>query len=334
MVDFAGWEMPIQYDGIAAEHLAARRGAGLFDVSHMGEVRVTGGGAVDFLRFATLNDPAKLKPGRGQYSMLPNNRGGLIDDLYIYCEGQDDYLVVCNAANTPQVVPHLQKLAEDYDARVVDESDEWALLALQGPQAETLLEPLVEANLGTLKKNRMLETTLHSAPVKVARTGYTGEDGFEIFCLPDDALEVWERLTTAGAVPCGLGARDTLRLEAGFPLYGHEFTGETNPRCSSYAWVVKDKPFYGRDAMWNGTCGRKLVGLELERGVAREGYGLFSNGTRVGDVTSGTVSPFTKKSIAMGWLDAEHAGIGTALTVEIRGKHVPATVADPPFYTP
>ena len=309
-------------------------GAGLFDVSHMGEVRVTGGGAVDFLRFATLNDPAKLTPGRGQYSMLPNDRGGLIDDLYIYCEGEGDYLVVCNAANTPQVVPHLQELAKDYDARVVDASDDWALLALQGPQAEALLEPLVSANLGALKKNRMLETTLQSAPVKVARTGYTGEDGFEIFCSPDDALGVWERLTTAGAVPCGLGARDTLRLEAGFPLYGHEFTEETNPRCSSYAWVVKDKPFYGRDAMWNGTCGRKLVGLELERGVAREGYGLFSDGNLVGKVTSGTVSPLTKKSIAMGWVDAQHAETGTALTVEIRGKHIPATVADPPFYTP
>ena len=338
MVDFAGWEMPIQYEGIASEHLAVRRGAGLFDVSHMGEVRVTGGGAADFLRFATLNDPAKLKPGRGQYSMLPNDRGGLIDDLYIYCEGEDDYLVVCNAANTPQVVPHLQRLAEDYDAQVVNVSDAWALLALQGPQAEALLEPLVDTDLNTLKKNRMLETTLSSAskaaPVKVARTGYTGEDGFEIFLSPDDALGVWERLTAAGAVPCGLGARDTLRLEAGFPLYGHEFTGETNPRCSSYAWVVKDKSFYGREAMWNGSCGRKLVGLELERGVAREGYSLFRDGNLVGKVTSGTVSPLTKRSIAMGWVDAQHAETGTALTAEIRGKRVPATVADPPFYTP
>ena len=334
MVDFAGWNMPIQYEGIAAEHLAVRRGAGLFDVSHMGEVRVTGGGATDFLRFATLNDPAKLTPGRGQYSMLPNDKGGLIDDLYIYCEDEDDYLVVCNAANTPQVVPHLQKLSGDYDARVVDESSEWALLALQGPRAEALLEPLVDTNLSALKKNRMLETTLQSAPIKVARTGYTGEDGFEIFCRPDGALGVWEALTAAGAVPCGLGARDTLRLEAGFPLYGHEFTKVTNPRCSSYAWVVKDKPFYGRDALWNNTCGRKLVGLMLERGIAREGYGLFLDGERVGEVTSGTVSPLTKKSIAMGWVDAEHAQTGTALTVEIRGRHVPATVADPPFYTP
>ena len=334
MVNFVGWEMPIQYEGIASEHLAVRRGAGLFDVSHMGEVRVTGSGAVDFLRFATLNDPAKLTPGRGQYSMLPNDRGGLIDDLYIYCESENDYLVVCNAANTPQVVPHLQALSGDYDARAVDESSEWALLALQGPQAEALLGPLVEIDLSTLKKNRMLETTLQSAPVKVARTGYTGEDGFEIFCSPDDAPGVWETLTKAGAVPCGLGARDTLRLEAGFPLYGHEFTEVTNPLCSSYAWVVKDKPFYGRDTMWDGTCERKLVGLELERGVAREGYGLFLGGTRVGEVTSGTVSPLTKKSIALGWVDAEHAATGTALTVEIRGKQVPATVANPPFYTP
>ena len=334
MVEFAGWEMPVQYEGIGPEHLAVRERAGLFDVSHMGEVRVTGRDAADFLRYATLNDPAKLTPGRGQYSMLPNDRGGLIDDLYIYCEREDEFLVVCNAANLDKVVPHLQSLTKDYEVSVTDESKAWALLALQGPEASALLNPYSRDDLSELKKNRVVGTFVEERPVRVARTGYTGEDGFEILCVPADASTLWETLLGAGATPCGLGARDTLRLEAGFPLYGHEFTPETNPLCSDYAWVVKDKPFYGREAMWDASCERRLVGLELSgRGIAREGYRLMRDGREVGVITSGTLSPYTKKSIAMAWLDEGLARPGETVEVGIRSRLVDATVTKPPFYS-
>ena len=341
MVDFAGWEMPLQYPpGINQEHLAVRESVGLFDVSHMGEVRVTGAGALDFLRFATLNDPASLKPGRGQYSMLPNDRGGLIDDLYVYCTAPEDYLVVCNASNREVVVTHLAKLARDYDTEVMDVSDTFGLLALQGPGAVLLLARLTDADVGGLKKNRTLTGTLAKSDVTFARTGYTGEDGFEIFCRSEDAAAVWRVLTEAGAVPCGLGARDTLRLEAGFPLFGHELTETTNPRCSNMAWVVKDKDFYGREAIWPRSCTRKLVGLKLlQRGVARQGYRVLApgehedeSGEKIGEITSGAISPLTREGIALAWVRQAYSEPGTAVAVEIRGQPLPAVVVKPPFY--
>ncbi|ADI14208.1 glycine cleavage system aminomethyltransferase GcvT [Truepera radiovictrix] len=345
MVDFAGWEMPLQYrTGIHTEHLAVREGVGLFDVSHMGEVRVTGPGAEAFLRYATLNDPSRLKPQQGQYSMLPNDRGGLIDDLYVYRDAPEAFLIVCNAANREAVVAHLTRLSYDYDATVTDESDAWALLALQGPGAALLAGRHAEAELTALKKNRTLQTTLAGCAVTLARTGYTGEDGFEIFCRPEDAPTLWRALVGAGATPCGLGARDTLRLEAGFPLFGHELGPETNPRCTDFAWVVKDKPFFGREAMWHRTCTRRLVGLRLkQRGVARPGYRVLAGaadvleaesdeGTKVGEVTSGTISPLTREGIAMAWVRRAYSEPGTELAVEIRGQPVPAVVVKPPFY--
>lgn len=334
MVDFAGWEMPIQYPtGINQEHLAVRQGAGLFDVSHMGQIRVLGATATEFLRFATLNDPAKLKPGAGQYSMLPNDRGGLVDDLYIYREDDEDYLVVANAANLEAVFAQLKAVAKDYEAHVLDESGAWALLALQGPGAALLLGRCAEKDVIDLRKNRTMATTISACPVKVARTGYTGEDGFEIFCHPTDAAIIWDILIGAGAVPCGLGARDTLRLEAGFPLFGLEFDGSTNPLCSDYAWVVKDKAFYGREAMWNPACNTRLVGLKLtERGIPRHGYEVYAGGERIGRVSSGTISPLTRQSIAMAWLKSAYSVPGCRVAVEIRGQLVPATVVKPPFY--
>ncbi len=334
LVDFAGWHMPLNYKGgIQQEHLAVRSETGLFDVSHMGEVRVAGPDATTFLQYATLNDPAKLKPGRGQYSMLQNDRGGIIDDLYVYRDA-DDYLVVCNAANRAAVVRHLKGLAKNYDVSVVDESDSWALLALQGPGSALLLTRLTDADLTHVKKNQKVAARLKGTGVDLARTGYTGEDGFEIFCRPEDALEVWDALVGAGAQPCGLGARDTLRLEAGFPLYGHEFTDTTNPLCSDYAWVVKDKDFYGRAAMWHTDCSKRLVGLRLiERGVARQGYKLYVEDEAVGEVTSGTISPLTREGIALGWLNRAYAEPGQKLAVEIRGQKVAATVVKPPFHT-
>lgn len=333
MVDFAGWSMPLHYGSIAKEHVGVRTGIGLFDVSHMGELSILGRQAGEFLSYVTLNDPAKLRNGQGQYSMVPNDKGGLIDDIYLYKHDDEDYLMICNAANRAAVTHHLKYLGLSYDVRVVDVSDDWALLALQGPGSALLLGRLIRDDLAGLKKNRKMIARLNAATIDIARTGYTGEDGFEILCRPAAALTVWDELIAGGAQPCGLGARDTLRLEAGFPLFGHEFSASTNPLCSSYAWVAKDKDFYGRDALWGKTCERQLVGLLLnDKGIMREGYTIQKNGVEVGVVTSGTLSPFTKKAIGLGWVDVAHSAANTLLQIDIRGRKAAATVVKPPFH--
>lgn len=334
MVDFAGWSMPVHYPtGINQEHMAVRSDVGLFDVSHMGEIRVLGDDATIFLQFATLNDPGRLKLGRGQYNMLPNDRGGLVDDLYVYREGEQEYLVVANAANVERVAQQLRSLSADYACHVVDESSTWALLALQGPGSALLLERVVDDDLTGLRKNATIVASVSGCPVRLSRTGYTGEDGFELFCHPTDAAIVWDVLTDQGATPCGLGARDTLRLEAGFPLYGHELDETTNPLCTDFSWVVKDKPFFGREAMWGRECRRRLVGVRLlERGIPRQGYRVLGGDGAVGEVTSGTLSPLTREGIAFAWVDPAASEEGTALSVEIRGQRIPATVVKPPFF--
>ncbi len=342
MVDFAGWSMPIQYPtGIPQEHLAVRQDVGMFDVSHMGEFRVRGPDAVAFLSWATLNDPARLKVGQGQYTLLANDRGGLVDDLYLYRDGDDDFLVVANAGNADAVLAHLKQLlaaggpdGTPFDAFAIDESASWALIAVQGPAAAAKLDRLVAADLTAVRKNRIVDSDLSGMPVRLARTGYTGEDGFEVFCRPVDAAAVWQVLLQAGVAPCGLGARDTLRLEAGFPLFGHEYDAGTNPLCTPFAWVVKEKPAFGLDALRAAPCRRTLVGLVIDgRGIAREGYHVLdADGTRVGRVSSGTLSPLTRRSVAFAWVDRERAGEGARLAVEIRGQPVAATVTAPPFY--
>jgi aminomethyltransferase len=345
MVDFAGWSMPVQYPtGVQQEHLAVRHDAGLFDVSHMGQLRVLGAEAASFLSWATLNDPTKLRLGQGQYSMLPNDRGGLIDDLYVYRDADADFLVVANASNVGAVRDHLDHLAAagpeagsgPFDVVVRDESDDWALLAIQGPTAAVRLGRVVDADLTAVRKNRIVDARLSGMPVRLARTGYTGEDGFEVFVRPGDAPSVWTVLVEAGVVPCGLAARDTLRLEAGFPLYGHELGPDTNPLCTPFAWVVKDKPAFGLDVLRERSCDRRLVGLMLEgRPIPREGYKVLDpDGAEVGRVSSGTLSPLTRRSIAMAWIDARHAAAGTRIAVEVRGQPAPGTVTVPPFYTP
>jgi aminomethyltransferase len=342
MVDFAGWSMPIQYPtGIPQEHLAVRQDAGMFDVSHMGEIRVKGPDAVAFLSWVTLNDPARLKVGQGQYTLLPNDRGGLVDDLYLYRDGDEDFLIVANAGNVDAVLAHLKGLlvgggldGRAFDAFVIDESASWALIAVQGPAAATKLDRLVPVDLTAVRKNRIVDGDLSGMPVRLARTGYTGEDGFEVFCRPVDAAAVWQLLLEAGVAPCGLGARDTLRLEAGFPLFGHEYDADTNPLCTPFAWVVKEKPAFGLDALRAAPCRRRLVGLVIDgRGIAREGYHVLDDaGARVGRVSSGTLSPLTRRSVAFAWVASERAAEGTRLAVEIRGQPVAATVTAPPFY--
>lgn len=345
MVDFAGWAMPVQYPtGVQQEHLAVRQDAGLFDVSHMGELRVRGPEAAEFLAWATLNDPRRLVRGQGQYSMTANGAGGLVDDLYVYREADDDFLVVANASNVAAVRGHFERLAAEgppgrgapFDVHQRDESDDWALLAIQGPTAVVRLGRVVDADLTTVRKNRFVDARLSGMPVRLARTGYTGEDGFEVFARPGDAPAVWQVLLEAGAVPCGLAARDTLRLEAGFPLYGHELGPDTNPLCTPFAWVVKDKAAFGVAALRAAPCARRLVGLVLDgRPIPREGYRVLDEtGAAVGTVSSGTLSPLTRRSIALAWVDAAFAGEGTRLAVEVRGQPAPGTVTLPPFYTP
>ena len=330
MVPFGGWEMPVQYTGVKAEHDAVRTRAGVFDVSHMGEFRVTGPDAEAFLQRVTTNDVTKLKPGRAQYNWLPNESGGLVDDIYVYRVGPEEFLLVVNAANIAKDWAHLQRHAPGFDVRLSDESDRWGLLAVQGPQAETLLQPHTDVDLSAKKKNAYFPATLLGFGVWLARTGYTGEDGFEVFVRAEEAEALWEALLALGLTPAGLGARDTLRLEAGFPLYGHEFAEDLHPLASSYTWVVKDKDHVGRAGMQAAPPVR-LIGLALERVPVREGYPVLLGGEPVGHVTSGTSSPTLGHPIAMALVRADAAD-AEAYAVEVRGKTHPARRVALPFY--
>ena len=267
MVPFGGWDMPVQYAGLKTEHTAVREAAGMFDVSHMGEFRVTGPDAEAFLQHVTTNDVGKLKPGRAHYNWLPGGSGGLIDDIYIYRLAAEEFLMVVNAANIQKDWAHLEAQLGRYDARLSDESDQWGLIAVQGPQSEEKLQPHTAADLSAAKKNSYFAARLFGFDVWLARTGYTGEDGFEVFVAADEAEQLWDKLLGIGLVPAGLGARDTLRLEAGFPLYGHEFSDSIHPLSSSYTWVVKDKEPPGPGAH------QRRAGAEADRVESRQGAG-------------------------------------------------------------
>ena len=337
MVDFAGWEMPVQYAGVIEEHRAVRTAAGLFDVSHMGELRVRGADAEALLQRLTPNDVSKLAPGRAHYSGLLTERGTYVDDLLVYRLAADDFLVVVNASNAGRDFAWMASRAEG-EAAVVDESDRWALLALQGPQALAMLAPLASPEISGLKYYGFVQGRVDGAPAILSRTGYTGEDGFEVYLAPEDAPRVWRRLVAAGAAPAGLGARDTLRLEAAMALYGHELDETTTPFEAGLGWVVKlDKgDFVGRGALAAQQAAgvpRKLVGFEVTgRGIARQGHGVVSDGGAVGRVTSGTWSPTFEKALGMAYVPPAMAAPGAPLTLEVRGKPLPAVVAELPFY--
>jgi aminomethyltransferase len=332
MAPFAGYQMPIQYTSITSEHLAVRGLVGMFDVSHMGEFWVRGPEALKFLQFATLNDVSKLKVGRAQYSMLPNEQGGLVDDIYIYRTAESEYLMVVNAANIEKAWVHLNSLTPGFAVRLENASDFFALIAVQGPRAVAVLQKLSNTDLGSRKKNDTFMGKVLGKWARFARTGYTGEDGYEVFVAPDEARDVWDALLEADVTPCGLGARDTLRLEAGFPLYGHELTDQTSPLCTPFAWVVKSyKEFHGKQALLAAPCERRLVGVLVEGGIPREGYRLLKEGREVGLLTSGTQSPILKKGIGMAYVEAGLTEVGTVLEVEIRGRLVAATVVETPF---
>jgi aminomethyltransferase len=349
MTPFAGWQMPLRYGSETAEHQAVRHAAGLFDLSHMGEILVRGPGAGAALDYALTGYLSTMRPGRARYTMICAPDGGVLDDLVVYRQGEQDFLVIANAANTAVVFAELRSRAAGFDAAVTDATQDYALIAIQGPAAAGILGPLAEGplagpGLADMKYYAGAFGDVAGRPAWVARTGYTGEDGFEVFCRPADATAIWAALasegTPAGLVPAGLAARDTLRLEAGMPLYGNELGSDLTPFEAGLGRVVKfDKPgdFVGRPAlMARAATGPRqvLVGLTLRsRRVARHGYPVFADGKEAGAVTSGAPSPTLGQPIAMAYLAADTDASDAVLTVGIRGETVPAHLTELPFYS-
>jgi aminomethyltransferase len=362
LTDFAGWQLPVRYSSDLAEHRAVREAAAVFDLSHMGEIVLVGDEAGAALDYAVSGRMSALQPGQAKYTLLLNSDGGVVDDLIVYRTGQDRFLVVANAANAGAVAEALRERADGFATQVFDESDDVALIAVQGPRA---LEALVvtegfaiegghpdgedvPAALDALGYYRALAGTFRERPVLIARTGYTGEDGFELFCAPDFATELWEALLEAGGpfglVPAGLAARDTLRLEAGMPLYGHELDANTQPVQAGLARAVdlgKPGDFVGRAAVERGPepDARVLVGLAgAGRRAARADYPVFTAGSdsaeqrEIGVVTSGALSPTLGHPIALAYVDPAFSAPGTELAVDVRGAKHPYTVTVLPFY--
>ncbi len=344
MTAFAGWQMPLRYASETAEHLAVRRAAGLFDLSHMGEIGVGGPAAGAALDYALIGHLSALRPGRARYTMVCAEDGGVLDDLVVYRLGDEEFLVIANASNTSVVFEALVSRACGFDARVTDATSDYALVAIQGPESAGILTPLAGGlDLSGLKYYAGAFGSVAGRSAWVARTGYTGEDGFEVFCRPQDAVVIWDALLAGGApaglVPAGLAARDTLRLEAGMPLYGNELGPDVTPFEAGLGRVVKfDKPgdFVGREALAaRASSGprKRLVGLTIEsRRIARHGYPVLAGGSPHGTVTSGAPSPTLGAPIAMAYLDPG-VGADQALSVGIRGEAVPAKLTDLPFYS-
>jgi len=348
MTGFAGWLMPLRYRSETAEHQAVRNAAGLFDLSHMGEIAVTGPGAPAALDYALVGRLSAVAPGRAKYTMICAPDGGVLDDLIVYRLADAEYLVVANAANTATVTAALRDRAAGHEAEVRDQTDDYALIAIQGPHAARILGPLTDISLDGVKYYSGHRCTVAGQPVLLARTGYTGEDGFELFTVPDGVEALWAALAGAGAgdglVPAGLAARDTLRLEAGMPLYGNELSAELTPFDAGLGRVVVfDKPgdFVGRAALAERAQApprRVLAGLIAEsRRVPRHGYPVTWDGVSRGTVTSGAPSPTLAVPIAMAYLDPETAGRARddtegRLAVDVRGTPEPARITDLPFY--
>jgi glycine cleavage system T protein (aminomethyltransferase) len=339
MVPFAGWEMPVQYPtGILAEHRTVRSGAGVFDVSHMGEFEITGPDRNAFVNRVTCNDVSALEPGGVQYSALLTVEGTFVDDCTVY-RFDDKMMIVVNASNTTAAWEHIVALKGGVNVRLKDISQEVGLLAVQGPRAEALLQPLSSVPLSRIAHYHFTTGQVAGAQCFISRTGYTGEDGFELYCRGRDTVTVWEAVTAAGAVPAGLGARDSLRLEMGYALYGNEIDDTTTPYEAGLGWIVKlDKgaPFVGdaalRSQKQRGVT-RKLVGFELQgRGFPRHGYPVYYQGREVDTVRSGTMSPSLGRSIGTAYLPAAAAKSGTRFEVECRGERIPAAVVGRPFW--
>jgi aminomethyltransferase len=342
MVPFGGWEMPVQYAGIIEEHRAVRTRAGLFDVSHMGEVELAGPGALPLAQRLVTNDVGRLAIGRALYTPMCTPQGGIIDDLLVYRLGEEHLMLVLNAANTEEDLAWIRSHAGE-DVRVLDRTAEIALLALQGPRAQEVLERLTPAPLGAIRYYWCRqEVEVAGRPAIVSRTGYTGEDGFEIYCAARDAAHLWHAILEAGrpegVLPAGLGARDTLRLEAGLLLHGSDMDKTTTPLEAGLGWTVRLQKgeFIGAEALRRQAAAgisRRLVGFTLEeRAIARHGFPILHQGTAVGRVTSGSFGPTVEKSIGLGYVPPEYAEPGQRIAVEIRGRAVPGAVATLPFY--
>ncbi len=340
-IGFSGWEMPLQYSGILAEHQAVRTHAGLFDLSHMGEVEVSGPQAGTVCQELLVTDVSRLQEAQAQYSLLCYPGGGIVDDVVLYRRAEQTYFFCVNAANTDKDFLWIQEQNRGR-AEVVDRSSEYVLLALQGPQAKGILQKITPLDLSTLKKFWSAETEVTGIKALVARTGYTGEDGFEVFLPAERGAEVWSVCLKygrqEGLVPVGLGARDTLRLEASLALYGNDITSETTPLEANLERLVKfDKPdFIGREALLKQKeegIKRKLVGLEMvDPGIPRRGYGLFVRDQQVGQITSGSKAPTLGKAVGLGYVAAAFAAVGNEVKVEIRGRRASMRVVEKPFY--
>jgi aminomethyltransferase len=344
LVEFGGWEMPVQYSGILDEHRAVRERAGLFDVSHMGEFRAEGPGALAFLQSLVPNNVARLADHQALYTQICRPDGGTLDDLIIYRLGEARYMIVVNAGTMEKDWGWFSEHAQGHEGLTLTNiSAETALLAVQGPRAEGILRTLTEAPLAEIAYYHCQPGQVAGIDCLISRTGYTGEDGFELYCSAERAVDLWRAVMAAGQpqglLPAGLGARDTLRLEAGYCLYDHELTEEITPLEAGLAWTIKlekGTDFTGREALvaekTNGLR-RKLVGIELrERGVPRGGYAILREGQPIGTLTSGTMSPTLGRPIGLGYVAPEHAAPGTAVAVEIRGKPVAAEIVALPFY--
>jgi aminomethyltransferase len=340
MVNFFNFAMPLRYTSMVSEHRRVRSTVGMFDLSHMGEIEVRGPAALDFVQKMTINDASRLQYGQVQYTAMCYPDGGIVDDFLLY-RLENSYLLVVNAANIDK---NFRWLLENIDGQAVveNQSDGWALLAIQGPQSQDVLVKLTDLDLKEIHYYRFDRGQVGGCPMLISRTGYTGEDGFELYLEPSYARQVWESVLEAGGEfqlePVGLGARDSLRLEMKYALYGQDIDETINPLESGLGWITKlDKgDFIGRSALLaikEGGLVRKLVGFEMtERAIPRSHYDLCAGGQKVGKVTSGGFSPSLNKGIGLGYLPMEHAGVGTELEVLIRGKAVPAQVVQTPFY--
>lgn len=342
MIEFFGWEMPVEFSGLIDEHLVVRQKAGFFDVSHMGEILISGRQALDLVQYLTPNNAARLTPEKAQYSCLTTPRGTFVDDLLVYCLDEEKYLLVVNCANSDKGYEWILGHKEGFDVEVENRSDDYTQLALQGPRALEILKPLIEVNLEEMNSFGSNRGKIEGEDVLISRTGYTGEDGFELYTLSSQPEKIWdailERGETFGLLPVGLGARDTLRLEVKLMLYGNDIDETTTVLEAGLGWLVKFKKgeFLGRDALLKQKeegIKKKLVGFEvIERGIARAHYPVFIKGKKVSEVTSGTFAPYLKKSIGLTYLPLEYTEVGTEFEIGIRDRKVKAQVVPTPFY--
>lgn len=344
LTSFGGWEMPVQFSGITTEHQAVRNAAGIFDISHMGKFTLTGKNLIAQLQYLVPSDLSRLQPGQAQYTVLLNPNAGIIDDIIFYYQGENSDgeqqgVMIVNAATTSKDKTWLLQHLDTQEINFQDLSKEKILVAVQGPKAVELLQPFVEADLSSVKAFGHLEASILGKPAFLARTGYTGEDGFEVMLGPEEGVKLWRSLVEAGVIPCGLGARDTLRLEAAMALYGQDIDDTTTPLEAGLGWLVHldtKGDFIGRPILERQKAAgvqRRLVGLQMQgRNIARHGYQVLSAGVIVGEVTSGTLSPTLGYPIALAYVPTQLANTGQQLDIEIRGKTYPAIVVKKPFY--